>query len=109
MAERRLKLGDILIQGGLITKDQLEQALNTQKKSHGKNIGSILIQMGIVTEKQIALTLSKQLNLPFVSREEGLLPAPDQNLIKLVPEEFARKHTIVPLAMEASFLKIAMA
>ena len=52
MTERRKRIGDILLQAGLINKDQLDKALEAQKKGSRSNIGSLLISMGFVSEKE---------------------------------------------------------
>ncbi|NLX18293.1 MAG: type II secretion system protein GspE, partial [Desulfobulbus sp.] len=59
------KVGDILIDEGLISAVQLETALQTQKKQGGR-LGNVLIKLGYVTEEQIIVALSKQLGIPYV-------------------------------------------
>lgn len=83
----RLRLGEILIQQGLITEDQLKQAMSAQAKQNGR-LGEILIQLKIVDETNIITALAKQLNLPFVSLGSGLLKPQSQEILKLVSQEF---------------------
>jgi type IV pilus assembly protein PilB len=110
MAKQYLKFGDILIKEGLITKEQLNKALEAQKKAPRDFLGAILVKMGAITQKDFAVTLSKQLNIPFVSRESGgLNPAKNQGLEKLIPEETARKHHLIPVRKEANNLTVAFA
>ncbi len=109
MAERRKLLGDILIDAKLITKEQLQKALELQKKGSKEPLGTLLIRMGAVTEKQIAATLSQQLGIPFVAIGQGLETSKDPSLAKLISEEFARQHYIVPLSFQNGILKVAVA
>ena len=64
-AAKKLRLGDALIQEGLINEEQLQQALALQKKS-GKRLGTVLVEMHLVTEQDIVQILSKQLKIPFI-------------------------------------------
>ncbi|MBI3315509.1 MAG: Flp pilus assembly complex ATPase component TadA [Candidatus Omnitrophica bacterium] len=108
MAKPYLKFGDILIREGLITKDQLAKALEAQKKAPRDFLGAILVKMGAITPKDFAVTLGKQLNVAFLSRESGgLTPVKSQGLEKLIPEETARRHHLLPLRKEGSSLTVA--
>jgi len=60
------KLGEILIREGLITEDQLNQAIEAQKDQKGR-LGEILIKLGLVNEEDIASAIGKQLNIPYSS------------------------------------------
>ena len=105
-----LKLAEILLHEGLINQDQLQKALETQKKSPEQQIGSILIRANAVSDKDVALALSKALNIPYASKESDMMtPAIDQSLHKLLTEEFCRKHHVLPLFRHANALKIAIA
>ena len=105
----KLKLGEMLVKEGLITKDQLQKAVQTQKEE-GKRIGEVLIKMGLVTEKDIVVCLGKQLNIPYASLAKGLLePDPHQDLEQLVPQEFARKYCLIPLSKNLNSLTVAFA
>ncbi|HAF08281.1 TPA: general secretion pathway protein GspE, partial [candidate division WOR-3] len=67
------RLGDLLIDEGLITKDQLNQALSQQKENGGR-LGSILVQMGFVTDDQISKALGKQYNVGVFEFKEDIDP-----------------------------------
>lgn len=99
-----LKLGEILIQRGLINESQLNQAMELQKKERGR-IGEILIKLDMVKEEDIVSALGTQLSLPTSSE---LTPQMDQNLDKLVPKNFATKHLILPLSRNMNVLTIAV-
>lgn len=98
------KLGNILIESGLITKDQLENALLIQREQR-KKLGKILIALGYVSETQIAKALSDQLSLPMVNCEELALT---KELMLLIPKETAEKKTIYPIEANEKTLMIAM-
>lgn len=104
-----LKLGEILVKGGLITDDQLQRAIQMQKRE-GKRIGEVLVKLGFVTEKDIVITLGNQLNIPYASLAKGLLvPDPNQELDKLVPKNFAVQHCLIPLSRNLDSLTVAFA
>ncbi len=104
----RLKLGEILIQQGLITETQLKQAMATQKQEKGR-IGEILIKMGIIKEEDIVSALGTQLLIPYASVGSGLLePKTDQELEKLIPYDFAKKNLVLPLSKHMNSLTVAI-
>ncbi len=102
-----LKIGDILVEKAVITREQLENALKEQQKKGGdsKKIGSYLIDLGYVTEADIATALGIQFNLP-VMRLEGMKIKPE--VIDLVPEKIVRKFNIIPLFKIGDELTIAI-
>jgi type IV pilus assembly protein PilB len=102
---KRKKLGELLIHAGLITSDNLEEALRIQK-SRKKKIGQILIDMGIVSDEQIAKALSSQLKIPFVRLIDVKIP---KEIIALVPQELAENYTLIPVREVKNQLVIAMA
>ncbi|NLI79657.1 MAG: type IV-A pilus assembly ATPase PilB [Candidatus Riflebacteria bacterium] len=101
---RKVRLGDALLQDGLITEEQLRQALELQKK-HGKRLGTILVEMHLVTENEIAQVLSRQLRIPFVDLGNYLV---DPIIARLVPEHLARRHQLVPINKVGNKLTVAM-
>src|SRR3989344_5180123 len=110
MAAPRLRLGDILVREGLVAQAQLDKALEIQKKGSKENLGAIFIRLGVISEKNLVETLSKQLEIPYASREKGLLsPARDADLLRRVPEEFARKHLVIPILRQGQTLTVALA
>ncbi len=106
--ERYLKLGDMLLKEGYLTKEQLQKALEVQNKEGGR-IGEILVKMGAVKEEQVVSTLGKQLGIPYFSLGTGMLkPAVDQGLEELIPKEFAIKNLVLPLSRILKSLTVAM-
>ena len=106
--ELDLKIGDILVEKAVITREQLEAALKEQQQKKGvvsKKIGSYLIELGHVTESDIATALGIQFNLP-VMRLEGLKIKPE--VIDLVPEKVVKKFNIIPLFKIGDELTVAI-
>ncbi len=105
---RYRKIGDILTAEGLITAEQLKEAISLQEKEGGK-LGEILIKLGYVSQDQIVVALSKQLDIPYISFSTGKLkPAPDQNLEELIPRSFAAKNKVLPLSRRFNSLTVAI-
>ncbi|MGV3136996.1 GspE/PulE family protein [Brevibacillus agri] len=100
----RKRLGDILVESGIVTADQLQEALVEQKKSKLK-LGDHLLQSGYITEQQLIEILEYQLGIPHVSLFRMRL---DPSLSAIVPEELARRHSLVPLKKEENKLTVAM-
>ena len=96
------KLGDMLLQAGLISKEQLASALEYQKAIGGK-LGVILVKLNFIKEDRLADFLSQQQKVPVVHlRDRRIDPA----LMKLVPREIAEKHEILPYSREGDTLTV---
>jgi len=107
LKKSREKLGQILLNEGLITEEQLDKAIELQKKE-GTRLGETLINLGIVTEKDIVIAMAKQLSIPYASYSKGLLrPAENQDLAKMVPEDYARKNMLLPISVHMNSLTVA--
>ena len=97
----RIRLGDLLIQHGLITQDQLNNALDEQSRS-GRKLGAVLIDLGYVAESQMLNQLADHLHIPFVDIDK-LKINPD--IVKKLPEIQARRYrALVIEEKEHSFL-----
>jgi len=99
------QLGDILLEGGLVTSDQLEQAVGVQK-SQGKALGRVLVEMGIVTEAQLVSSLAHQIGLPFVDLGDYQI---DPSAAARIPDTVSRRHSALPIGYEDGKLVVAMA
>ncbi|MBI5598179.1 MAG: type IV-A pilus assembly ATPase PilB [Deltaproteobacteria bacterium] len=102
MAER---IGELLLKDKLITQDQLKEALDEQKRNGGK-LGYNLAKLGYITEKDLAAFLSKQYGIPTVDITTHEI---DPEVIKLIPEDVARKYQVLPLSRSGATLVVAMA
>ncbi len=104
----RLRIGEILIQQGLLTENQLQEGINHQKTNKGR-LGEILIKLGMIKEDDLAAALAAQLLIPYASYASGLLrPRSDQSLDRVVPMDFARKNFILPLSKQQGVLTCAV-
>ncbi|MDF2486564.1 MAG: hypothetical protein K0R46_2732 [Herbinix sp.] len=102
------RLGDILISAGIISEEQLMQALKRQKE-YGQKLGETLIDLGFTNEMEIANALHGQLNCDLVILSERRI---EPDIIKLVGEELLRKHLAIPFEFKkgyANILRVAMA
>jgi type IV pilus assembly protein PilB len=102
----RKRIGDILIEKGLITPEQLNEALDEQKVS-GRKVGQILIDKAWVTEEQLVEAISENLSIPRMSLESMVI---DPSVIALVPVEIARRYCLIPIfKLRDKILTVAMA
>ena len=99
------RLGDILIQEGLLTEDQCKQALKEQKSS-GHRLGYVLVSMGLIDENAITKVLARQYRMPAVDLSRFEV---DERIVKLIPADLAIKHNVLPLKREGRTLTVAMA
>ncbi|WP_171900882.1 GspE/PulE family protein [Planococcus maritimus] len=103
MAIKRKRIGDILVEQGLLTQDDLQGALDS--KQNDQKLGDALLSRGFITEQQLIETLEVQLGIPHVS----LFRYPfDPLLFNIVPKDFAKRKLLVPLKREGDRLFIAM-
>ena len=99
-----MKLGEILLEQGLISEDMLAQALEEQQKD-GKRIGSTLMKLGFVKEEELLKALSKHFGIESVDLREHEL---DESLLKLIPSEIAGKYLVVPVNRFGHTITLAM-
>ena len=100
----RKKIGECLIQAGLITEEDLQAALAEHKRT-GERLGSVLVRMNLATEKQITKALAYQLGFPYVSLAEE---PPDPAAIVLIPKDVAIRRVCVAVRLEKNLLTVAM-
>ena len=103
MAVRRW-LGDTLLNAGLVTRQQLDEALAVQNTT-GQKLGQTLVSLGYVSDTALLQTLCADAGIPFLTDDE-IKPQPDA--LGLIPLELARSHVVVPLRLESRHLVIAM-
>ena len=100
----RKRLGDLLVESGVVTAEQLDYALTN--KSRDEKLGDFLIKENIMTEQQLIEVLEFQLGVPHVSLNQFPI---DPELLQLVPAELAKRSNLIPLRKERNKLFIAMA
>ncbi|MEG1578143.1 MAG: ATPase, T2SS/T4P/T4SS family, partial [Oscillospiraceae bacterium] len=98
------RLGDLLLSIGLLSQEQLDTALENQKKTKFR-LGKELIHEGIITEQQLIDALVLQLGVEFVDLSKLIIPA---ELAQVLPKNFARKHGVVPVRLNKNTLYLAM-
>lgn len=98
-------LGEMLVAEKLITPEQLENALAMQREEGGK-LSDILVKEGLVNAETLAVMLSIQLNLPLIDLKRHTV---QPKALKLIPEDMARKHSLIPLDIVNDALMVVMA
>ncbi|MEI7613226.1 MAG: GspE/PulE family protein [Betaproteobacteria bacterium] len=98
----KIRLGDLLIQQGLLTDEQLKFALDEQKRS-GRKLGRIVVDCSFVTEEAISQALARQLKLPYVDLKHF---TPRSEHISLLPEAQARRFRAVVLDDQGGVLRV---
>ena len=98
-------IGEILLSGGAITREQLDQALAYQKE-HGGLLGQILVQFGYVTEEDVALSLTAQYGFPYLPLDNYEI---DGGVMNLIPRRVARQYCLIPVDRVGNALTVAMA
>lgn len=93
MATARVRLGELLVEAHIVTREQLEEALALQKQD-GRRIGTLLVEAGLVSETQVTQILSQQLSVPWVSLYHIDF---SRQLLNLVTQELAERYCLVPI------------
>ncbi|MEP0827296.1 MAG: Flp pilus assembly complex ATPase component TadA [bacterium] len=101
----RKRIGDILLEKGLITSAQLTEALKEQEKT-GRKIGQLLVEKGIITEEQLIEAVSERLQIPKISLASLVI---DPMVVGMVPVEMARRYALMPIFKIGKILTVAMA
>ena len=100
------RLGEFLLQQGLITPHQLRQALECQQVFGGK-LGTHLLEQGFINEDELVAGLSRALRRPGLGRKELLqLPA---EVLELLPQRVAAKYRLVPVSLQRRLMRVATA
>ncbi len=99
------RLGEMLVANNTITVEQLNKALEVQKRYGGRKIGKILVDLGYITQKKLYETLEKQLNVKFIDLSNAVIP---KELASVLPNSIARKHNVVPVSCDNDSISIAM-
>tara|TARA_B100001245_G_scaffold230493_1_gene210104 strand:- start:16322 stop:18049 length:1728 start_codon:yes stop_codon:yes gene_type:complete len=103
--KRKVRIGDILLEKGLLTPEQLETALNEQKRTR-KKLGKTIIDLGYISEVKLLRELSDFLGYPYVDLSRFRL---DTQLIHQLPEAHARRYRCLLLAEEPNGVLVGMA
>ena len=107
MARRLItkRIGEVLLERGVITYKELEKGLAHQKE-HGGLMGQVLIHLGYVTEEEVALALTAQYGFPYLPLDNYEI---DGSLTEVIPERIARQYCLIPIDRIGNALTLAMA
>ena len=101
---KNIRLGDLLIELGYITPDQLTAALAYQKEHRDLRVGQALQELGYVNERQVLEALAKRLQIQLIDIEHTTV---DVTAVEKVPQELAQKYDMLPIAQSARTLTVA--
>lgn len=99
------RLGDVLVQRGLVTCEQLDDALARQRVG-GRRLGELLLGMGAITQEQLSWALSEALHIPFVELSDEVI---DLEVARTLPEAVLRRHEAVPVLRVGHELTVLLA
>ena len=97
-------LGQLLIEGGVIAKKQLDKALDLQKKEGGL-IGEVIVSLGFAREEEIAYALSLQYGFPYLPLQSYDIP---KVLLGIIPKQVASQYCLIPIDKIGNTLTVAM-
>src|SRR4030067_1499088 len=105
MHEEKKSFNDFLVGLGVLTSDQLRKATQEQKRV-GERLEQTIIRLGYAKEELILQCLADYFNLPYVDLDTYMI---DEKIVKAIPEEMARRHTLIPLFKIGNTLTLALA
>jgi len=101
------RVGDLLVERGVITPEQLSKALAYQKASDGRKLlGSVLVELGFVSSQQVMASVAESYGLPFAKVDAKLV---DPALREMLPTEYCQKNGVVPMFLVEGRLTVAIA
>jgi type IV pilus assembly protein PilB len=103
-AQMSAKLGEILVRENLISPQKLREALDHQRE-HGGRLGFNLVKLGLVSDDMITAVLSRHYGIPSVNLD---LFSIEPSVLRLIPQEVAQKHSVLPLSRVGATLTLAM-
>jgi type IV pilus assembly protein PilB len=105
METKNMKLGDLLIQAGLISKEQLEVILQKQISTN-KKLGELIVEDGLASDEEIIQLLGYQLSIPSLDLNKHYI---DPEIPKLLSENLARRYVVLPVGIQRDSISVAMA
>jgi len=103
--DQKKRIGEVLLEQGLLTEEQLQQGLEEQRKS-GMQLGKCFVKLGFISENKLVDVLSAQLDIQHVVLENFNF---SRQLIRIIPEEMARRYKAIPLFEQDGIVTVAMA
>ncbi len=105
MVVPHVRVGDLLVQHGYVSRENVEEAAELQREHHGKKLCSLLIEMGYLSERDLIHLVANHLRLPYLDLDGLDL---DVEVIKYIPPEFAKEHQLVPVDRMGGMLSLAV-
>ncbi|MFW6210680.1 MAG: type II secretion system protein GspE, partial [bacterium] len=102
---KNMLIGEMLLEEGIISKEQLKDGLEEQKKT-GEKIGEILINLGYITKEILWTFLGYQMGVPFINIDE--IPEIPQPVLNLLPEQLMRNEKLIPVNKQGRVITVAM-
>ncbi len=104
MLSQKKRLGEILVEKGIITEEILNRALSIQQGSMEK-LGDVFLKMGVIKEEDLYSALSDIYNVPYVNLDDVVI---DSEVVRLVPEHICRRYMVIPLNIDGDRIMVAM-
>ena len=107
-ARKKIRIGDLLVEAGAITQEQLEEALAKQKEEGGR-IGNVIMDLGFISRELLITVLTTQMGIDFIELRTIKV---DENVLKMIPEKLVNQHKVFPIGLDEdnpNILKLAMA
>ncbi len=104
-SQGRKKLGELLIENQIVTKEQMNRGLELSRQQ-GERLGKVLVKLGYISEEALIEILASQLDMPQVKLDHFKF---DENVLRLVPESMCRQYRVIPLYINERVLTLAMA
>ncbi|MBQ9277759.1 MAG: Flp pilus assembly complex ATPase component TadA [Lachnospiraceae bacterium] len=104
---KKIRIGDLLVEAGAITAEELEEAIAYQKENGGK-LGTVLVNQGFISQELLITVLTTQMGIDFIELKACKL---DDDILKLVPENLVNKYKAIPIGYDENnpnILKVAM-
>ena len=105
---KKIRVGDLLVEAGAITEEELQEALAYQKENGGR-IGNVILELGFISQELLVTVLTTQMGIDFIELKACKL---DEEILKLVPENLINKYKAVPIGYDETnpnVLRVAMA
>ncbi len=105
---KKIRIGDLLVEAGAITEDELMEAIAYQKENGGK-LGNIIMELGFISQDLLITVLTTQMGIDYIELKACKL---DEEILKLVPENLINKYKVVPIGFDENnpnVLRVAMA
>ena len=105
---KKIRIGDLLVEAGAITEEELQEALAYQKENGGR-LGNIIMELGFISQELLVTVLTTQMGIDYVEIKACKL---DEDILRLVPENLINKYKALPIGYDENnpnILRVAMA